>query len=70
VNDLGPKRFYFPGWASDPFARGTYIYLIVYGCKAWAILAKPIDKTLFSPAKQPTSPATPVAVAGVLISGQ
>jgi monoamine oxidase len=38
---------YFHDWQADPYAGGAYSYLRVGGAKARAVLAEPVDGTLF-----------------------
>lgn len=64
-----PAAAYVQDWASDPFARGGYSYVLVGGGDARAALAAPVADTLYF-AGEATEAEEPGTVAGALRSGR
>ena len=66
ARDLGVSRrrlasrveaFWTHDWDADPCARGAYSYARVNGVNAPNLLAKPVQRTLFTRARRPGEPA-------------
>jgi monoamine oxidase len=57
-------------WAADPFARGAYSYVRVGGMHAQAVLASPVDDTLFFAGEATELAGHQATVHGALFAGQ
>jgi monoamine oxidase len=57
-------------WAADPFARGAYSYVRVGGIDAQAVLASPIEDTLFFAGEATELAGHQATVHGALFAGQ
>ena len=57
-------------WSGDPFARGAYSYARVGGADAGAVLARPLDDTLFFAGEATAAGGNTGTVHGALESGQ
>lgn len=57
-------------WTDDPFARGAYSYARVGGADAGALLAAPLDDTLFFAGEATAADGNTGTVHGALASGQ
>jgi monoamine oxidase len=57
-------------WASDPFARGAYSYVLVGGMDLQAELARPVDGTLFFAGEATELEGHQATVHGALFAGQ
>lgn len=73
--DPAPARDAFEGgvthdWWGDPFARGAYSYVRVGGADARAVLAAPVDETLFFAGEATSSDGQSGTVNGALVSGE
>ncbi|HVN46866.1 MAG TPA: NAD(P)/FAD-dependent oxidoreductase [Steroidobacteraceae bacterium] len=70
VDPLAELRgWYYHDWQQDPFARGAYSYVMVGAQQARALLAQPLEETLFF-AGEATDDEEAATVAGALRSGQ
>jgi monoamine oxidase len=56
-------------WRRDPYSRGAYSYVGVFGLPAQRALARPVEGTLFF-AGETTEPDEMGTVAGALASGR
>lgn len=56
-------------WEHDPFARGTYSYVLVHGIDAHADLAAPLDDTLFFAGEATVGEGYNATMEGALRSG-
>jgi len=57
-------------WAADPFARGAYSYVRVGGIGAQAVLASPVENTLFFAGEATEQAGHQATVHGALYAGQ
>jgi monoamine oxidase len=57
-------------WAADPFARGAYSYVRVGGLEAQAILARPVENTLFFAGEATELAGHQATVHGAVSAGQ
>jgi monoamine oxidase len=57
-------------WSHDVFARGAYSYIAVGGGNARAILAAPVDETLFFAGEATSADGQGGTVNGALESGE
>ena len=57
-------------WAADPFARGAYSYVRVGGLQAQAILARPVENTLFFAGESTELAGHQATVRGAVSAGQ
>ena len=61
---------WFHDWASDPYARGAYSYMLVGGNDAPAKLARPVRRTLFFAGEASDSEGRTGTVHGAIASGR
>jgi monoamine oxidase len=57
-------------WEADPFARGAYSYVRVGGMGAQAVLASPVENTLFFAGEATELAGHHATVHGALFAGQ
>ena len=57
-------------WGADPFARGAYSYVRVGGIEAQAVLASPVENTLFFAGEATELEGHQATVHGALFAGQ
>jgi monoamine oxidase len=63
-------RAYFHNWQQDPYARGVYSYVAVGGSGAPAVLAEPVDDTLFFAGEATDTADFTGTVHGALLTGE
>jgi monoamine oxidase len=63
------RAWYYHDWQQDPFARGAYSYVTVGAAQSRAVLARPLENTLFF-AGEATDDDEGGTVAGALESGR
>jgi monoamine oxidase len=64
------KIGHFHDWQNDPFSRGAYSYVKVGGKNAPAILAEPVDQTLFFAGEATDTTGQTGTVHGAIASGK
>jgi monoamine oxidase len=64
------EGFAYHDWQRDPFACGAYSYVLANGRAARALLARPLDKTLFFAGEAADTQDEAAAVGGALESGK
>ena len=56
-------------WQADPFTRGAYSYVAVGGTDAPAVLARPVERTLYFAGEATHTQGMSGTVAGAIASG-
>jgi monoamine oxidase len=68
-SELELEAAYLHNWQTDPFARGAYSYVAVAGDSARAMLAAPVENTLFFAGEATDTQDEAATVTGALQSG-